>query len=300
MADRADRLPRLTPRLVGIEARRRMLHNVALSIIGLVVVAGAALAVSRSSLFALQHVRVTGTRHLSVGRVEQLAGLTRSSNVIWMSTASIRRRLAEDPWVASVRVSRTLPSSLSISIRERSAVAVAARPGGPDMLIAADGTVLGLAIPGDRLPLVQLPGSLTLKSGSRVPATSPALRAAAAFPPAAAGRIASVTLGREGIELHTRDGIRVVYGDASAAAAKGEAIEAVLVWLEQHHIQPLYIDVSAPTAPAVMPASQQVIAVAGGGTVTVGPGVQAPTTGTQTDHGSTSPAPSSTSTPPAG
>jgi hypothetical protein len=100
-------------------------------------------------------------------------------------------------------------------------------------------------------------------------------------------RIASVALGREGIELRTRDGVRVIYGDASAADAKGAAIEAVLVWLEQHHVAPLYIDVSAPTAPAVMPASGQVTGIPGTGSGTAG------ATQTPTSHGAspTTPAP---------
>ena len=93
-----------------------------------------------------------------------------------------------------------------------------------------------------------------------------------------------VSLGREGIELHTRDGVRVVYGDASAPGAKGIALQAVLIWLEQHRVEPLYVDVSAPTAPAVMPVNGQLTGVSGGaagsssgGTVNpIGPGASAP------------------------
>ncbi len=262
-------LPEL-PRPVGVEARRRTVRSVALAVVGVLIVAGAALAVSRSAIFAVRHLEVSGNHRLTTSDIEGVAGLSSRSNVIWMSTASVERRLLADPWIAAASVSRLLPSTLSITLTERIPVAVAARANGPDMLVASDGTVLGAAVGGFRLPAIQVPENLTLKSGSRVPVSSPALQAAADFPPMVRTRIANVSLGREGIELRTRDGVRVIYGDATAAAAKGAAIEAVLVWLEQHRVAPLYIDVSAPTAPAVMPASGQVTGIPGAGSDALG------------------------------
>jgi cell division protein FtsQ len=252
-------------RLVGFEARRRTARSVLFAVAGVLVVAAAAVAISRSSIFAVRHLTVVGNRHLTAADIERVAGVSSRTNVIWMSSATMERRLAADPWIASVGVSRLLPSSITITLRERSPVAVVEARGGGSMLVAADGTVLGPAPQGTRLPTVQVPAGLTLKSGSRVPPNTPALRAAADFPSLVASRIAEVSLGREGIELRTRDGIRVVYGDASGAASKGTAIEAVLVWLEQHHVTPLYIDVSAPTTPAVMPVNGQVTGIPGTG-----------------------------------
>jgi cell division protein FtsQ len=253
-------------RPVGVEARRRTVRSIALAVVGVLIVTAAAVAVSRSAIFAVRHLTVSGNHRLSTAEIERAAGVSSRSNVIWMSTASLERRLLSDPWIASAGVSRLLPSTLTIAITERVPVAVAVKANGADVLIASDGTVLGAAPSGIRLPAIQAPPDLTLKSGSRVPLTSQALRAAANFPPLVRARIATVSLGRAGIELRTRDGVRVIYGDASEAAAKGAAIEAVLVWLEQHHVSPLYIDVSAPTTPAVMPASGQVTGIPGVGT----------------------------------
>ena len=248
--------------------------------------AAATIAVSRSAIFAVRHLSVAGNHRLTTSDIQRAAGLSGASNVIWMSTSSVERRLLADPWIASASVSRLLPSSLSITIRERIPVAVAARPTGPDMLIASDGTVLGIATGGFRLPAIQVPANLTLKSGSRVSPSTPALRAATDFPSLVRGRIATVSLGREGIELLTRDGIRVIYGDAYAAAAKGAAIEAVLVWLQQHHVSPSYIDVSAPSTPAVMPVSGQLTGIPGTGGRQGSEGATLPTAPSSAERGS--------------
>jgi cell division protein FtsQ len=245
----------LTPRRpVGVEGRRRAIRSAILSVAGVLVVVAAALAVSRSAIFSLRHLDVSGNRHLSDAAVARLAGLSGGTNVLWFSSGSAHERLLRDPWIASASVSRALPSSVAIRLTERTPVALASRgAGGPSVMVAGDGVVLGMAPAGTRLPAIQVPSHLTLTFGSRVPASLPVLRAAAGFPRSVAARTATVSQGRDGIEVHTRDGIRVIYGDPSSPEQKGIAIEAVLVWLQQHHIEPAYIDVSAPTAPAVLP-----------------------------------------------
>ncbi len=239
---------------VGIEARRRRRRSIAVSIVGVVLVALGAIAVSRSSIFSLQRLSVVGGRELSDQRIARLAGLSERTNVVWLSTSATERRLLASPWIASATVSRSLPSTVTVTVRERQPVAVGVTATGRRMLISTDGVVLGPASEGARLPQVQLPSGLTLQLGSRVSTDTPALRVAAGFPRGLVGRIATIELGREGIELQTRDGVRVIYGDASDPAAKGSALGAVLVWIQQHHVGAVYVDVSAPTAPAVLPA----------------------------------------------
>jgi cell division protein FtsQ len=216
-------------------------------------VATAAIAISRSSIFSLRHLEVSGNRHLSTAEVASLAGLSTHTNVLWFSTGAAQERMLRDPWIASASLSRALPSSVSVKLTERSPVAVTSAQSGGLVLLAGDGVVLGGAPSGTRLPAIQVPTNLTLQLGSRVPSTLPVLRAAAGFPTSVAARTATVSIGRDGIEVHTRDGIRVIYGDPSSPELKGVAIEAVLVWLQQHHIEPVYVDVSSPTAPAVLP-----------------------------------------------
>jgi hypothetical protein len=74
-----------------------------------------------------------------------------------------------------------------------------------------------------------------------------------------------VRVGADGeVDVTLRDGIKVIYGDATDAAAKGEALVAVLSWADRRGVTPEYVDVRAPAAPALKPA--------GSPTVTVTPG----------------------------
>jgi cell division protein FtsQ len=284
---------------VGIQARRRRIRSILLSVAGLLLVAAAAFAVSRSAIFSLRHLRIDGNHQIVDARVERMAGLTSSTNVIWLSPAAVQRRLLANPWIASAAVTRSLPSGLTITIGERRAVAVATLDSAGPVLLAADGTVLGPAVRATRLPTIELPSNLTLTSGSRVPKTTPILRVAAAFPVGLAGRIATVKVGTAGIELETRDGVRVIYGDSSQTLAKASALDAVLVWIEQHHVIPAYIDVSAPEAPAVMPKDALVTGTPGAASTVGGvqivavPGVPsgAGTPASPTPSPSTSPTP---------
>jgi hypothetical protein len=50
-----------------------------------------------------------------------------------------------------------------------------------------------------------------------------------------------------------RDGVRVLYGDASEAGAKGRALSSLLSWAKKQGIRAEYIDVRAPGAPALLP-----------------------------------------------
>ena len=99
---------------VGIEARRRRARSIAISIAGVLLVALAALAVSRSAIFSMQRLSVTGGRLFSDQRIERLAGLSERTNVVWLSTSAIERRLLGSPWIASATVSRSLPSTVTI------------------------------------------------------------------------------------------------------------------------------------------------------------------------------------------
>jgi cell division protein FtsQ len=208
-------------------------------------------AVSRSGVFALSSLRIRGTHHLSVSRVQELAGVTPSTNVLWLSTGATERRILVDPWVGSVQVSRVLPSTLAITVRERTPVAVAADGSGETFLLAGDGVVLQPAPAGTLLPAVP-PVAGHLVPGQRVPA-GPALRVAAAFGPASARLVASVSAGEHGVDVELRTGVRVIFGEASQEVAKAQALAAVLAWAEAQGITPAYVDVSAPSAPALLP-----------------------------------------------
>ena len=209
--------------------------------------------VSRSPIFALHSLSVRGNVHHAPQDVARLAGLSPDTNVLWLSADRVERRLEADPWIADARVARVLPSTLAVTIRERAAVAVLA-PG--ELLVAADGTLLGPAAPGTRLPRL-LGGSVPASPGSAVRSDLPQLTVAVAMPRGLAGRVQQVVRDPDGtIRLRTRDGITVLFGTEGEAEPKWDALAAVLSWSRRHEVRPMYVDVRVPAAPSIRPAGE--------------------------------------------
>jgi cell division protein FtsQ len=197
--------------------------------------------VTRSPLFAARRIEVSGASHPSAARVIQLAGVGRGTNVFWLRTSAVQHRLERNPWIASARVSRSLPSTISIVVRERSPVAEVA-DGAGYRVIASDGTVLGRAVAPGAYPqlLVDPTQRGTVASAARVAgAMSQWLR----------GRVRSIADTNGDVVVHLASGVPVYYGDSSFAVAKGEAAAAVLRWALAGSKQLVSINVRAPLAP---------------------------------------------------
>jgi cell division protein FtsQ len=213
--------------------------------VGLVALVGVVAWVSHSTIFDLRELRVRGNHHLSHDQVAALAGLSSHTNLVWTSPGAIERRLEADPWVQSATVSRTLPSSLVVEVRERTPVAVAGT-----RLIAADGTVLGPAPDAVRLPT--LSGPLGPVTQERVGGAAPQLSVVRAVPPQLLGRVDQVRLEAGGLlSVLMRGDLRVVFGGPDDALAKWDALASVLTWARTHGVTPASIDVRAPSSPSL-------------------------------------------------
>nr|MBA3728995.1 FtsQ-type POTRA domain-containing protein [Actinomycetota bacterium] len=185
--------------------------------------------VTNSPVFDVRSLSVSGNLQLAPGEVSRLGGLGEGTNVLWFSPGAVEARLERSPWVLSADVTRTLPSTIAVSIRERTPVAVL--PGRTPLLLAADGTILDTIEPSvSRLPLLEgVPAGL--RAGQRISPDTPALLAAAALPPPMRARVETVGLDAEGqLTLGLSGGGEVTYGDATRAAEKGDALLAVLLW----------------------------------------------------------------------
>jgi cell division protein FtsQ len=233
-------------------ARRRRLRPVIAAAIGVMVVASVAWRVTDSGLFDLRSLQVKGVRHLGAKQIAHLGGLGPGTNVLWLRPGRVAAAIRSDPWVLSVRVSRTLPSTITLEVKER--VPVAELAGTPALLVAADGVVLGPAGRRSALPVIDVLGRLPAV-GSRLPASLPPLAAISSLSPGLRRQVTGASVDPYGeLTLTLRDGARVLYGDASDAAAKGAALAAVLAWARTHDVLPGSIDVRSASAPAMTPA----------------------------------------------
>ena len=245
-AERTQAPPELLP-----PRRRGLRSGTTLALLCATAMVALGIVVSRSSLFAMTSLEVRGTHHVSRQQLQELAGVDGSTNVLWLSPGAVQRRVLADPWIASAEVRRELPSGITITVHERTAVAVGTDASGGAFLVAGDGVVLGPAPAGTALPAIDVRPA-TVAPGARV-APGPALRVVVAFTPGLASRVASVSVGQTGVDVRMRSGLRVIYGDASDEVAKARALDAVLGWAAGQDVIPAYVDVSVPSAPALLP-----------------------------------------------
>jgi cell division protein FtsQ len=216
-------------------------------VIALAVVATLALGglVSRSSLFAVGRVTVTGASHLPVARVIKESGV-KGRNELWLDTGAIERVLERDPWISRAVVSRSLPSSVAITIVERVPVAVIPAPAGYTV-VSGDATVLGTRRTAGRLPVIR---SVTISSESQGSYTDPT-RVLAALSTTVRDQVAAVSLDAQGdVAMQLRSGTLVRFGPATDVQAKADALSAVLAYAAGQKTRVVSIDVRFPAAPS--------------------------------------------------
>jgi cell division protein FtsQ len=78
-----------------------------------------------SARFAIKDIQVRGGVRLSNDQVLAASGVARGDNLFKLSVAGVEKRLLANPWVAQVRVTRQLPSTVAIELHEREATALA-------------------------------------------------------------------------------------------------------------------------------------------------------------------------------
>lgn len=110
-----------------------------------------ALAASRFAP-TIAHVEVNGNENLTREEVLELAGIAPGDPFLWVTAGSVRA-LAEDPWVARLRILRHWPDVVSLRVWEREPILTDG-----ERAWAADGTLLP-DVPPERLEgLVRLEG----------------------------------------------------------------------------------------------------------------------------------------------
>lgn len=159
-------------------------------------------AVVQSEDLMLAHIDVTGLHHLKAATVTRASGVVLGEPVLSANLSDIRDRIVALGWVESAVVSRRLPGTLKISIRERKPFALWQIAG---RLRLIDRT--GAEITQSRLErFARLP--LVVGAGAAKHAED--LLEVLATQPALAGRIqAAVRIGNRRWDLHFENGVDV-------------------------------------------------------------------------------------------
>lgn len=107
----------------------------------------------------IDRIFVLGNERLSEGEILELIDVDGATNILTLDLAETKRKLLRSAWVKDVELKRMLPATLTLSIVERTPVAVAVLS--ELYLLADDGTIL------DELPPFYDMGKLVLVRGLR-------------------------------------------------------------------------------------------------------------------------------------
>jgi cell division protein FtsQ len=239
--------PESSPTAARTRRRRLASRPVGMAVTA-AIAAASFVVVSRSSVFHVRDVEVTGIHHLSRAAVIRLSGITGSSNVLWIDAGGVERRLETEPWIASADVRTSLPDGVEISVVERTPVAIVRTSSGR-RLVAADGTVLGMA-GSQRLPTIHLPRDATrLDTPFTLSAPS---RVVGAISASGGPALRTVDVGADGtLTIELAAGPEIRFGAATQVRAKASAIRGLLAWASTSGSRLRSLDVVSPSAPAV-------------------------------------------------
>jgi cell division protein FtsQ len=142
-----NRRTQVEPPRPGLRARfGRVVWNASKASLGICLVVGTASATAwggyrlalSSPRFAIAEIEVENSQRLPEREVARRAGISPGSNLLGLDVRAAERRLLDDPWVQSVRITRKLPHTLRIELVEHEALALASLDG-EMFLIGADG-----------------------------------------------------------------------------------------------------------------------------------------------------------------
>lgn len=228
--------------------RSRLRRTVAVAV--LLVVLAVAYGVERSSLVALQEVRVEGVERLTPEAIRRASGLKIGTSTLRLRLGEVEEQVRALPLVRDVRARRADPLTVVIEVEERVPV-LQARTSDEIVLVDMDGVVVARGSE-EGLPVVRLGGRLP--APGQTVRERPGLANAHAVYVALPGPLRTATAhyearGADEVALVLVSGTRVRFGDADRLDEKVRALGAVLEDLGDTPVS--VIDVRAPSTPTV-------------------------------------------------
>jgi cell division protein FtsQ len=224
-------------------SRRRRPIQAAVAVLGL---GALAWVLWGSPLLAVRTVQVDGVTTLPAEQVRETAGLDEGTPLLRVDVTAAQERVAQLPQVDSVEVTRGWPSTVVITVVERTPVAVVGTPGRRSLVDARG--VLFETITGDA-PDGVVPLAVA-EPGPDDPPTMAALGALTALPDDVRDHVAgAAATSAEDVSLTLDDGTTVRWGTHEETDEKAAALTAVLEQIASGALESAgTIDVSTPDA----------------------------------------------------
>ena len=218
----------------------RGLKLVAWTVLLVALFVGLGLLLYFTPIMAARNVVITGLGAVTQEEVIAAAAVKQGTPLLQVNTDDIAERVATIRRVATARVQREYPSTLRITVVERTPVVVKDYPDGPH-LFDRDGVDFATAPPPPNLPYLEVDNP-----GPNDPSTRAALEVMTALRPEVAGQVARVSAPSvAAVTLTLVDGREVVWGTTDRTEEKAQKLAALLT-------QPGHTyDVSSPDLPTV-------------------------------------------------
>jgi cell division protein FtsQ len=188
-----------------------------------------------SSVLGARTVTVKGNHSLSAAKIREVAGVRSGTPLLRLDKGAVRNRIAALPEVYAVTVSTSYPSTVTITVTER--VAVAYRPTGAGAQLLDHDNVAFRTVPSppNGLPKVDLAGDQAKSAAATLVAGS--------LPASVAAKVVAITAPTtESITLMVNDGRTILWGGTDRSQEKANLLQALLS-------QPgSYFDLSDPDA----------------------------------------------------
>lgn len=242
--------PRFRARRIAVrkEAGRRRLKRL-LVLIGFAALALGGVLVLRSPVLDVDEITVAGAAHTPADEIRAASGIGTGDPVLLADLDEAAAAVEALPWVAEAQVTRELPGTVHVTVREREAVAIVAG-GGHAVLVDAGGRVLADAAGASGAPFVQVVAEGAPPAAGRpVPRDlRTAIELAGRLRANPAGAVAAVHV-EPHLRLQLVDGGTVELGDASQLDAKVEAFRTVHARVDRTCLDVL--DLTVPTHPVL-------------------------------------------------
>lgn len=228
----ADELPPATP------PRRRRTALLVVALVAVLAVVATWL-IAFSPVFGVRTITVRGNHLLTAAQVRTAAHLSHGTPLVRVDTAAITKRVEQLPEVASAQVSTSFPSTVVITVDERTPVGYLRKGNGAVLVDRTGDQYRTVRKPEKGLPrFVVAPGAAGRATGAAV------AEVAAALPAALRREVVSITaLSPTSITLLLTQG-RVVQWGSSADSAQKALLLPVL--LRRH---PAQVDLTNPAQP---------------------------------------------------
>jgi cell division protein FtsQ len=242
--------PRMRSRRIDVrrEAGRRRLRRLVMMATAASVLTGAAYA-TQTPLLDVDRIAVVGAEHTSADEVRRAASIARGDALISVDGGAVARRVEELPWVASVDVERSWPSTLTVRVTEREPVALVQVSEDRAAAVDAEGWVVAIEPhqegAGDTLVLTGIEDDVA--EGGRLGREA---RAALTVAVAVAERLPDVVAAvSTELDAELREGGTVRFGSTDDLGAKVTALETVLDEVDTSCLQ--LLDVRVAGSPAL-------------------------------------------------